>query len=338
MADYGSFTYGAVKFPIPTDGTGPGGPGASFLRDGDPTIYYLLEFCKKMIEVYVGPRLISEAAIVGFDVLHGPVGETLPLNPEPFLLENQIRFPLLAAYRQSSKFEWIGRSKNIVDDMVLVYVLPPMTAGEAERLMPTLHAVALAIDNRVEQGFDPNYTPSAPTGTTGEPFWTRANLTSVGLKTVQYGSFMSDENIFFPAVTMTLEVKARSGFSLEEFEELTGINVHEDLVAPDQPTYPDLVEFEVDVPMKLTLVSPNTGTKAGGTTVTLTGQNFRAGLQPKVFFDDVPATDVVVINATTIQCKSPAFDAYPTAMVDIHIVQDDGQSDVSPAAYTYTTP
>ena len=51
-------------------------------------------------------------------------------------------------------------------------------------------------------------------------------------------------------------------------------------------------------------VSPNSGPVAGGTAVTITGTNFAAGAT--VTFGSVAATNLVVVNSTTITAITPA--------------------------------
>ncbi len=51
-------------------------------------------------------------------------------------------------------------------------------------------------------------------------------------------------------------------------------------------------------------VSPNSGVAAGGTSVTITGTNFAAGAT--VTFGSTAATNVVVVNSTTITATTPA--------------------------------
>ncbi|MGH9130728.1 MAG: cell wall-binding repeat-containing protein, partial [Acidimicrobiales bacterium] len=55
--------------------------------------------------------------------------------------------------------------------------------------------------------------------------------------------------------------------------------------------------------VSLTSISPTSGPIAGGTTVTLTGTNFAAGAP--VAFGSNPATNIDVVNSTTITAKSP---------------------------------
>jgi large repetitive protein len=51
-------------------------------------------------------------------------------------------------------------------------------------------------------------------------------------------------------------------------------------------------------------VSPSSGTTAGGTAVTITGENFETGAE--VFIGPAAATSVVVVSATSITCVTPA--------------------------------
>jgi hypothetical protein len=77
-------------------------------------------------------------------------------------------------------------------------------------------------------------------------------------------------------------------------------------------------------------VTPNAGPPAGGTPVTITGTDFFAGAS--VFFGgEIPATTVVVVNATTITAVSP-----PGALgaVDV-MVETRGGSGVLTSAFTY---
>ncbi|KKM27841.1 hypothetical protein LCGC14_1570680 [marine sediment metagenome] len=61
-------------------------------------------------------------------------------------------------------------------------------------------------------------------------------------------------------------------------------------------------------------ISPVSGRIAGGTSVTITGLNFRLGAT--VLFDDSAATNVVVVDSETITCDTPAEDA---AIVDVKV-------------------
>ncbi len=81
----------------------------------------------------------------------------------------------------------------------------------------------------------------------------------------------------------------------------------------------------------LTSIAPTAGTINGGTAVTLTGTVFKAGAT--ITFGGVSATSIVIVNATTATCVTPAHSA---AAVDVVITNTgDGQSSTLPASYTY---
>ncbi len=340
MTDYAGLKHGAVQYPLPTGGSGNGGPGASLLRDADPAVFYLLEFYKSVLQTHLGARLLAEASSSGAEQIELAVAETLPLNPEQYLVEHQIKFPLLAAYRKSTKFEDIGGQKHSVDEIEVAYVLPPLQAGEAERLLPILKAVVSVLDNRTEQGMDPAYTPSASLGAAaGDLVWELAGVASANVKSATYGGYTPAESLFFPAVILTVELKERSDVAVTEFEDLSGANVSIDLEDPVQETtVADFVQIATYPAPTLTSASPSTGSKAGGTTVTLTGTDFRVGTLPRVRVGGLSATAVSVVSATSATFVTPAHDAFTTFAADIEYEAIDGQIDTLAGGFTYTTP
>ena len=62
--------------------------------------------------------------------------------------------------------------------------------------------------------------------------------------------------------------------------------------------------FTYATPPTVTGVSPNSGSTSGGTAVTITGTNFATGATVK--FGSTPATNVTVVNSTTITATTPA--------------------------------
>jgi hypothetical protein len=82
----------------------------------------------------------------------------------------------------------------------------------------------------------------------------------------------------------------------------------------------------------LTTVSPLNGTTAGGAGVTINGTNFAGGAS--VTFGGSAATSVVVVNASTITCATPAHAAGTVAVT----VTVGGQSATLGNAYTFVTP
>ncbi len=80
-------------------------------------------------------------------------------------------------------------------------------------------------------------------------------------------------------------------------------------------------------------VSPNSGSTAGGTSITITGSNFAAGAS--VTFGGAAATGVTVTSSTQITAVTPAHSA---GSVDVIVTNADGQSGTLASGFTYTTP
>ena len=86
-------------------------------------------------------------------------------------------------------------------------------------------------------------------------------------------------------------------------------------------------------PPTLTAVSPTIGPTAGGTPVTLTGQNFASGAT--VAFGGVGATSVVVVSATQITATTPA---HAQGSVSVAVTNPNGQSATLANAFTFGPP
>ena len=80
-------------------------------------------------------------------------------------------------------------------------------------------------------------------------------------------------------------------------------------------------------------MSPNSGSTTGGTAVTITGTNFTAGAT--VTFGATAATNVVVVNSTTITVTTPAGSA---GAVTVTVTNPGGQSGSLASAYIYIAP
>jgi hypothetical protein len=83
----------------------------------------------------------------------------------------------------------------------------------------------------------------------------------------------------------------------------------------------------------VTSVSPNSGTTAGGTAVTITGANFAVGAT--VTFGSASATNVVVVSGTQITATTPAGSA---GAVMVTVSNPGGQSGALAGAFTYIAP
>jgi hypothetical protein len=80
-------------------------------------------------------------------------------------------------------------------------------------------------------------------------------------------------------------------------------------------------------------VSPNSGTTAGGTSVTITGTGFSSSLT--VHFGGVSATNINVTSSTSLTVTTPSHTA---GTVDVQVINSDGQSGTLIGGYTYIQP
>lgn len=83
-------------------------------------------------------------------------------------------------------------------------------------------------------------------------------------------------------------------------------------------------------PPTVSTVSANSGPAAGGTNVTITGTGFVA--TPTVTFGGTSATNVVLVNSTTITCTTPAHAA---GAVNVVVTNPDTQTGTGTNAFTY---
>ena len=90
--------------------------------------------------------------------------------------------------------------------------------------------------------------------------------------------------------------------------------------------------FTYVLPPTVGSVSPNSGTTAGGTAVTITGTNFAAGAT--VTFGASAATNVVVVNGTMITATTPAGSGGPVTVT----VSVGGQSGGLASGFSYVLP
>jgi hypothetical protein len=86
----------------------------------------------------------------------------------------------------------------------------------------------------------------------------------------------------------------------------------------------------LDWPPTVTLVTANSGTSLGGTSVTITGTGFKAGATAT--FGGVAATSVTVVTDTSITAVTPAHAA---GAVSVVVTNVDAQSGTLAAGYTY---
>ena len=236
MSDGGTFNYGGLTFPLVVDGSN------TLLQDADPVVFWALQFYASVLTTHMGARLMLEASGSKAPIT-APVAYTTPLDPVPWLLEEHFQFPLLALYRISGKnsYRTVNWSHQTTK-LGIAYVLPPLTAGQAEAIAPILSTIPLIIANRTEQGFDPAFQ-------SGAKVWSGA---FAGLEDIAapvegtFGMFPGLNDLAFPAWTGTITVNERQ-MRETDFSKLVAVDAAIDLPTAGQTTIADFVDFKTDV-------------------------------------------------------------------------------------------
>lgn len=237
MADYSQFSYGGTAFPLTAATTN------SLLQDLDPPNYYILDYFQSVITTHLSARITAELARSPVVTsMTSVLAATVPLDPTPYLSEEQLKFPLLAVYRTKATMEdrtitW----PHYTCEFIVQYILPPITGGQAERLIPLLNGIVKVLDNRTEAMMDPGYL-------SGLRVWAAANIESIRVTEAAFARYEQVGNLSFPCVSLKLLVKERVMASVAgAFQTFTGIDAAIDEISGgNAPAVLDFVDSKVD--------------------------------------------------------------------------------------------
>jgi IPT/TIG domain len=327
---YTTFQVAGLRFPVPADVD---------LYSADPVLAYALDFWQWVIERYVGEYLLAAAKSVPLDngspLFEQPIVQVFPDDPGPYLGSQQMRFPMLAAYRKNTKFA--KHSAGFHDDKVafdVMWVLPPVDATQASSLLPARRAIEAALRNKTVFSFDPEYAPKG--GKLGDSPWglSFAGVEEIGFESSSYVAMPGTGNLVFPAIVL-------SGFFLERDApvrgpKFAGGDVNASLLASDGTSNPNVVQLATQQAPTVSSLSVTSGTMAGGTNVTFFGSLFLPGSGLQIYFGPTLATNIAWTNAGQISCTTPA--ASGSGSVSVTVKNRDGQSVTVPNAWTYTSP
>ena len=332
---FGEFGVGGAVFPLVSPGTN------TALQDADPTLYYALDFWAAMLRQHIGARLLSvvaqlDSSLVPWTNSTGApdiVRQQYPYDVGPYLTELQAQMPLLACWRGAATYNKLTAS--YYDDnckFTLAYILPPLHASQAEQIIPFLRAAEAVLRNRTVQAWDPSYTP--PGGSLGDQFDSAAyaHIEEIGFLDGAHGSMPASGNLMFPALIMHGFVIERDNAVDGQFPSFSGGDLEVDLVSDDLTTIPNFVEAETQQAPTIVSLSVTTGTIAGGTSVVITGTLFLTN--PMILFGNTPATNIVWVSETQVNCDTPAVSGPGT--MGVVVINRDSQSASLPNAFTFS--
>lgn len=316
----GTFAFGAATLPLAaTDDP--------LLPDADPAIARAVAFFAWGIQNYVGARLLAVAAGYGLNPPSAVVTQ-ITTEPSPWLYTSQMGWPILAVYRKRD----LWTEQTVTWDLStstweVAYVLPPLEPRAQDAINPVLRAVAMVLRRLAHQGYDPGYNGGAAVwGTDADG---NALVHSVRLVEAVYGGYQKVDAVgnYYRALNATITAREREMPVEDAFPVYGGEDFHGDLASTVDATLADVASFATG-PI-LVSVSPDTGTPAGGTAITLVGVGFVDGMT--VTFD---ATSVATafVDGNTATCTTPAHAA---AIVDVTVTLPNGSSSKLSASFTY---
>jgi hypothetical protein len=223
MSENTYFQDGYVESPI-TSST-----ANSLLQDADPAIYYMLDYFKAVIELHCQARWNAEVALCNrTDLVNKMVASTFSSDPSFYMTDDQLALPLLAVYRKSAEFEQMTAVfDHTITKAEVLYVLPPLTPAQADRLLPMLKHVVGVIRDRAMEGFDSAYN-------SGAKVWQLAGIESMSIDNCTFDNMQSaDGSIFLPTVTVNMTIKEAKGIVSGNFETLAGIDAQIDKTTPE---------------------------------------------------------------------------------------------------------
>lgn len=237
MADEAhGFSRSGVSFPLTSSTSN------SLLQDADPALFYLLEYLSWIVTNDVGDRLEAEATVCGAPITNA-VEYTLPYEPSHYLASQQVKFPLIAVWRDEEQFfdrTRTYRAANVT--LHAVYVLPVLSAGQAEQLLPILSAIGKAWSDRVNQGSDPEFTPTGQTQ--GSSPFAAGGVEKIDVTAGRYVVWNDGGDLTFHAYMADIEMTERATFDSSDYDDFDGINAHVDYKPPTGATIQDIAEFE----------------------------------------------------------------------------------------------
>lgn len=325
--DYDTLKRGGIWLPVRT------GTGLSLLQVADPAIFFALEYFTFVLEKTLGPALEEYGAAAGIEIPKA-VAHAVPITPRQILDQGNGEFPLLACYRVRGTTDDVTLAlRHGTYKIAVEYILPPLTAGQAEILVPLLTAAHAALDEWTCQGFDPAFAPTG--GTEGdEPFMAPfACVEKIEFSDVTWGQYQPFEGLPFYSVTMTAEIRERSEDISSLFDPYEGANVTAGVADGDSPSV-DVTVLATQQPPTFTSASAATLSVAGGSPLTLTGTLFKNPARVWIGADEL--VDVVVVSPTTITATSVAVDAYLAGSASDIEIECDGQSVVASSVITFT--
>jgi hypothetical protein len=202
-----------------------------------------LPYYRAVIEYYVGDALKS----VMPGQINAAVQQTTILDPITFLSKTTWRQPLLSLYPVSgTEVQHTLEYQRIDTRYRLAYVLPALTAEQAERVMPVLVAIRQLLSVVTIYQGDPAHEA-------GEKVFINSGVLSVSPGNWEIATLITEQGQAgtvgdFPALLMDLMVQTRQGFDSDLSVTLDHVLAALDMATEGEIDVTDFVQDRSDVP------------------------------------------------------------------------------------------
>lgn len=228
------FKIGGVWYPLRGTGNDQTTTGVSVVRDVDPGSHYLLRFFERILNWGIADGV---AAVLPSMPAGGPtqgiaVRQTTTVDPMVWLKAHTWRFPLLALYPVSEEpaRDRTGTWAQTTTVYKLAYVLPPMTAEQAE------HGFALLMSARRLMVLGCEHFGASPIDSGDNPL-EDAGVNTVEFARAEYGVLQSSEGASsYPSLVADLVVTYR-----EQSDDEQGVAAAYNLLTVDSLDEADVV-------------------------------------------------------------------------------------------------
>jgi hypothetical protein len=226
---YGTFAIGNTVYPLSPAITN------TLLQDSDPTLYWMLQYFASELNTYIGARWTAEMTRAGLD-LPSPVGMQFPQNPFPYLQDVGAKFPMLAIYWVDGAFlEKTISYEREESNLEIAWVLPPLTLSQLEIAGPFLKNVKDILQDRSEEGADPNFMNNFDWGQAAGFDWLQ--MKSFSRVTIPHTS----THLPFEGLVMQCKIRMRNQPVSGQFAPLDQVNTELDILPGDGYVIPDTI-------------------------------------------------------------------------------------------------
>lgn len=194
------FKFGGIEYPL------AGVVSTSSLLDFcDPAVKAAGAFFSSVIGTYLGTAMTLVAANCGADIVSN-VQQFLPYDPALVAKYVQGDYPQLAVWRKTAAHNDRTLSwEHEVSKWGIAYILPPLDAGQLERIQPVLHSVCQIVQHSIRARSDAAYLADADV-------WASVGIEKFALLSSEFAGFAIGGDaggLYFPAWQGELEVSEK---------------------------------------------------------------------------------------------------------------------------------